>query len=206
DGDDATGTRTRRGVGERDQLDEILVHRRRRRLNDEDVFVANVFVQMNAGIAVAPIIDRTGAEPDLHHVSDGCTESRMRRTAEENEIAHSRASSSVDAAPIGRERSGVTTGDGNGQQAGCGLQFADPMNRYVAALLLLAGCASSPPVPLDRAVVSYDIATADGISQQLLLNIARANVNEPIHFTAVTSIAATYRLSTSAGIGPTMTG
>ncbi len=80
------------------------------------------------------------------------------------------------------------------------------MNRYVAALLLLAGCASSPPVPLDRAVVSYDIATADGISQQLLLNIARANVNEPIHFTAVTSIAATYRLSTSAGIGPTMTG
>jgi len=80
------------------------------------------------------------------------------------------------------------------------------MRVHAIALLLLAGCASTPPVPLDRAVLSYDIATADGISQQLLLNIARAHENEPIHFTAVSSIAATYRLSTSAGIGPTMTG
>src|SRR5690242_16363150 len=74
----------------------------------------------------------------------------------------------------------------------------------VPALALLAGCAT--PVPVDRAIVSYDIATADSISKELLLNIARARNNEPIHFTAVSSIAATYRLSTNAGIGPAMTG
>jgi outer membrane PBP1 activator LpoA protein len=72
-------------------------------------------------------------------------------------------------------------------------------NRLAVVLgLLLAACAA--PVPIDKAIVSYDVATADAVSKQLLLNIARARNNQPIHFTAVSGIAATYRLSTTAGI------
>ena len=78
--------------------------------------------------------------------------------------------------------------------------------RNVAALLGagLVGCAST--VPLDHAVVAYDLTTAESVEEQLLLNIARARNNQPIHFTAVSSIAATYRLTTNAGIGPALTG
>ena len=68
----------------------------------------------------------------------------------------------------------------------------------------LAGCTSI--VPLDHVVVAYDMTTAESVERQLLLNIARARNNQPIHFTAVSSIAATYRVTTSAGIGPALTG
>ncbi len=70
--------------------------------------------------------------------------------------------------------------------------------------LCLAGCTSI--VPLDHVVVAYDMTTAENVERQLLLNIARARNNQPIHFTAVSSIAATYRVTTSAGIGPALTG
>ena len=72
------------------------------------------------------------------------------------------------------------------------------------ACLLLSACV--PSMPLDQAVVAYDRTTADSVSKQLLLNVARAHRNEPIHFTQVSSIAATYRVSASAGLGPAMTG
>ncbi|HYS54648.1 MAG TPA: hypothetical protein VER58_12895 [Thermoanaerobaculia bacterium] len=68
----------------------------------------------------------------------------------------------------------------------------------------LIGCAAT--VPLDHAVIAYDITTAESVEKQLLLNIARARNNQPIHFTAVSSITATYRLTTNAGIGPALTG
>jgi hypothetical protein len=67
-----------------------------------------------------------------------------------------------------------------------------------------AGCAS--PIALDRAVMAYDMTTADSVSKQLLLNIARARYNQPMHFTAVSNIAATYRFGVSAGVGPALTG
>ena len=78
--------------------------------------------------------------------------------------------------------------------------------RSAAAILgiWLLGCTST--VPLDHAVVAYDITTAESVEKQLLLNIARARNNQPIHFTAVSSITATYRLTTNAGIGPALTG
>jgi hypothetical protein len=78
--------------------------------------------------------------------------------------------------------------------------------RNAAAVIgvCLAGC--STIVPLDHAVVAYDMTTAESVERQLLLNIARARNNQPIHFTAVSSIAATYRVTTSAGIGPALTG
>jgi len=80
------------------------------------------------------------------------------------------------------------------------------MTRGAAALIAvcLSGCAST--VRLDQAVVSYDVTTAESVEKQLLLNIARARNNRPIHFTQVSSIAATYRLTATAGIGPALTG
>ena len=68
----------------------------------------------------------------------------------------------------------------------------------------LGGCVSM--VPLDRAVLTYDTTTADNVSKQLLLNIARARHNEPMHFTAVSSITATYKFGVNAGLGAAATG
>ena len=73
-----------------------------------------------------------------------------------------------------------------------------------ALAVLASGCATS--VPLQRGVLAYDAATADTLSKELLLNIARARQNLPIHFTAVSNIAATYRVSFSGGITPALTG
>ncbi len=41
------------------------------------------------------------------------------------------------------------------------------------------GCVS--PIALDRAVLAYDATTADSVSKQLLLDIARARYNQPMH-------------------------
>lgn len=80
------------------------------------------------------------------------------------------------------------------------------MTRAFALLVALAasGCAST--VALDRAVLAYDATTADSVSKQLLLNIARARHNQPMHFTAISNIAATYRVNINAGAGPAFTG
>jgi len=74
----------------------------------------------------------------------------------------------------------------------------------VAAVLAAGGCASK--IALDRAVIAYDTTTADSVSKQLLLNIARARHNEPMHFTNISNIAATYKFSVNAGIGGALTG
>jgi len=66
------------------------------------------------------------------------------------------------------------------------------------------GCVST--LALDRAVVAYDRTAVELVSKQLLLNIARAHQNQPLHFTAVSSIAATYNFSFSAGATPALTG
>ncbi len=74
----------------------------------------------------------------------------------------------------------------------------------VVALAGAGGCVGS--IALDRAVIDYDTTTARSVSKQLLLNIARARYNEPMHFTAISSIAATYKFSFSAGTGAAQTG
>lgn len=74
----------------------------------------------------------------------------------------------------------------------------------LAALLNLAGCLSPPT--LTRAVVSYDNAINDSISKQLLLNIARAHHHQPVHFTGVSNIAATFDFRVNAGATPALTG
>jgi hypothetical protein len=61
-------------------------------------------------------------------------------------------------------------------------------------------------VALDRAVLGYDRAAASSLSKLLLLNVARARYNEPVHFSGVSSIAATYKFSFSGGAAPAQTG
>jgi hypothetical protein len=68
----------------------------------------------------------------------------------------------------------------------------------------LSGCVSA--IALDRAVMAYDKTTAELVSKQLLLNIARARHNQPMHFTGISSIAATYNFSFTAGATPALTG
>ncbi len=70
--------------------------------------------------------------------------------------------------------------------------------------LAVAGCLS--PITLNRAVTAYDEAITDAISKQLLINIARAHQHQPIHFTGVSNIAATFDFRVSAGATPALTG
>lgn len=70
----------------------------------------------------------------------------------------------------------------------------------LVAVAILSGCVS--PMALNRAVITYDEAVTDAGSQQLLINIVRASRNQPIHFTAVSSIAATFNFHLNAGASP----
>jgi hypothetical protein len=74
------------------------------------------------------------------------------------------------------------------------------------ALLAASGAGCAATLALDRAVMAYDTTTAESVAKQLLLNIARAHHNLPIHFTAISSIAATYKFSVNAGFGGALTG
>lgn len=69
----------------------------------------------------------------------------------------------------------------------------------VSCLLFLSGCLS--PLALERAVMQYDEKVHQVEANMLLLNIARASQNIPIHFTTVPNIAATFDFRTNAGFG-----
>lgn len=83
-------------------------------------------------------------------------------------------------------------------------------HRYLLWLLLscllpiLQGCLS--PITLQHAVSTYDEATTNAISRQLLTNIARAHHHQPIHFTGVSNVAATFDFRFSAGVTPALGG
>lgn len=84
-----------------------------------------------------------------------------------------------------------------------------PSPTHLGAILglwsvLLAGCLSPPT--LHRAVLAYDDAVHQALSKQLLINIARAEHHQPIHFTGVSNIAATFDFRFTAGATPTLTG
>lgn len=74
----------------------------------------------------------------------------------------------------------------------------------VLCSLAMSGCLS--PITLNRAVITYDEAITDAISKQLLINIARAHQHQPIHFTGVSNIAATFDFRVNAGATPALTG
>lgn len=72
------------------------------------------------------------------------------------------------------------------------------MNGSIAAItLVLSGCAG-PPV-LGRQVLGYDEVTKSLDQKLLLLNIARADNGETVHFTSTSSIAATFDWTTTIG-------
>lgn len=79
-----------------------------------------------------------------------------------------------------------------------------PIGGVLLGGAMASGCAST--IALDRAVVAYDTTTAESVAKQLLLNIARARHNQPMHFTAISSIAATYKFTVNAGVGGALTG
>jgi hypothetical protein len=74
----------------------------------------------------------------------------------------------------------------------------------VACIFTLAGCLS--PITLNRAVIAYDEAVSKAESEQLLINIARAQHHQSIHFTRVPNIAATFDFRVNAGGTPALTG
>jgi hypothetical protein len=74
----------------------------------------------------------------------------------------------------------------------------------VLALCGLQGCLS--PMALDHAVIEYDKTTTDILSKLILLNIARSHQHQPMHFTGVSNIAATFNFQFNAGATPALTG
>ncbi len=66
-------------------------------------------------------------------------------------------------------------------------------------MMSLSGCLS--PLALERAVMQYDEKVHIVEANMLLLNIARASQNIPIHFTTVQNIAASFDFRSTAGLG-----
>lgn len=73
-----------------------------------------------------------------------------------------------------------------------------PVSALTVICGLLSGCLS--PIAMHRAVIEYDRTTSRVEAELLLLNIARARHYRPVHFTAVSSVAATFDFRVSAGI------
>ena len=67
----------------------------------------------------------------------------------------------------------------------------------VLAALLLIGCG---PSALNRSIINYDETMADLELKLLLVNIARRHHGQPVHFTATSTIAATFNWSQSASV------
>jgi hypothetical protein len=65
----------------------------------------------------------------------------------------------------------------------------------VSLCIFLTGCLS--PIAMHRAVLEYDRTVSYVEADLLLLNIARARHHRPVHFTAVSSVAATQLRSRS---------
>lgn len=70
----------------------------------------------------------------------------------------------------------------------------------IGVLLSLSGCLS--PIALHQAVLSYDRVVNEIGAEELLLNIARIRRHHPVHFTAVSSVAATFNFQVNAGATP----
>ncbi|MFA5924237.1 MAG: hypothetical protein WC856_23575 [Methylococcaceae bacterium] len=86
------------------------------------------------------------------------------------------------------------------------LVFTKSASRWltILALCCLQGCLS--PMALDHAVIEYDKTTTDILSKLILLNIARSHQHQPMHFTGVSNIAATFNFQFNAGATPAFTG
>jgi hypothetical protein len=97
----------------------------------------------------------------------------------------------------------MKTGYSNSFSAGRPLRLLHSLV-WIMPVLALSGCLS--PITLNRAVGAYDDAIVSAGAKQLLLNIARAQHQQPLHFTAVSNVAATFDFRFSAGGTPALTG
>ena len=70
----------------------------------------------------------------------------------------------------------------------------------IALSAFVAGCIS--PIAMHQAVLAYDRSVERITSEELLLNVLRARAYQPVHFTRVASVAATFDFRVSAGITP----
>ncbi len=68
----------------------------------------------------------------------------------------------------------------------------------------LASCIS--PKALEHVVVAYDYSATKSLVDQLLVNIARSHHHQPVHFTAISNIAATFDYRFTAGGTPPLGG
>jgi hypothetical protein len=69
---------------------------------------------------------------------------------------------------------------------------------------VVSGCMS--PKALEHVVVAYDYSATQSLVEQLLINIARSHHHQPIHFTAISNIAATFDYRFTAGATPPLGG
>ncbi|MDR4493047.1 MAG: hypothetical protein R3B74_01230 [Nitrospirales bacterium] len=70
--------------------------------------------------------------------------------------------------------------------------------------LVMFGCIS--PKALEHVVVAYDYSATNSLVEQLLVNIARSHNHQPVHFTAISNIAATFDYRFTAGATPPLGG
>ncbi|MDH5565004.1 MAG: hypothetical protein OEY91_15450, partial [Nitrospirota bacterium] len=70
--------------------------------------------------------------------------------------------------------------------------------------LVLSSCIS--PKALEHVVVAYDYSVTKSLVEQLLVNIARSHHHQPVHFTAISNIAATFDYRYMAGATPPLGG
>jgi len=77
------------------------------------------------------------------------------------------------------------------------LRLLDPRAAFLALAVLATGCAG-PPV-LERQVLGYDEVTSRLSQKLLLINIARIDEGQSVHFTSTSSIAATFDWTTTLG-------
>lgn len=68
----------------------------------------------------------------------------------------------------------------------------------------LSGCIS--PKALEHVVIAYDYSVTKSLVEQLLLNITRSHHHQPVHFTAISNIAATFDYRFMAGATPPLGG
>ena len=71
-------------------------------------------------------------------------------------------------------------------------------------LFMVSGCIS--PKALEHVVVAYDYSATKSLVDQLLVNIARSHHHQPVHFTAISNIAATFDYRFTAGATPPLGG
>src|SRR5262245_7720078 len=87
---------------------------------------------------------------------------------------------------------------GRGRMSGISIRSTLTLTSACLFGVLLTGCLS--PIAMHRAVIEYDRTVHRVEAELLLLNIARARHYRPVHFTAVSSVAATFDFRVNAGV------